>query len=227
MILSVNLSGPLPAPYKMLHGFENMTQELKHLLSPQRAPERFLQLARENLDTLVTEMDELLTRATKVTADGEQTRQDAERTNDRAKSLGQFVKGILQAAEAATEDAIKLNETLRTQDETLEKSLPELQREAERMIIEMRNRELNMQERIEDWNMNLMSSWVVLYCRNAEDLLDKVKKLFGEPSQKNEDLKNDVQDKLANYHTKIDDARDLLREAASKIWEADRLSAVN
>uniref|UniRef100_A0A8C0V493 Laminin subunit alpha-2 n=1 Tax=Cyanistes caeruleus TaxID=156563 RepID=A0A8C0V493_CYACU len=29
MILSVNLSGPLPAPYKMLHGFENMTQELK------------------------------------------------------------------------------------------------------------------------------------------------------------------------------------------------------
>uniref|UniRef100_A0A8C6IUD9 Laminin subunit alpha-2 n=1 Tax=Melopsittacus undulatus TaxID=13146 RepID=A0A8C6IUD9_MELUD len=29
MILSINLSGPLPAPYKMLHGFENMTQELK------------------------------------------------------------------------------------------------------------------------------------------------------------------------------------------------------
>ncbi|NXX55153.1 LAMA2 protein, partial [Scopus umbretta] len=148
MILSVNLSGPVPAPYKILHGFENMTQELKHLLSPQRAPERLLQLAHENLDTLVTEMDELLTRATKVTADGEQTRQDAERTNDRAKSLGQFVKGILQAAEAANEDAIKLNETLRTQDETLEKSLPELQSEANRMIAELRSRELNMQERI-------------------------------------------------------------------------------
>lgn len=29
MMLSVNLSGPLPAPYRMLHGFENMTQELK------------------------------------------------------------------------------------------------------------------------------------------------------------------------------------------------------
>ncbi|NXF09298.1 LAMA2 protein, partial [Smithornis capensis] len=216
MILSVNLSGPLPAPYKMLHGFENMTQDLKHLLSPQRAPERFLQLARENLDTLVTEMDELLTRATKVTADGEQTRQDAERTNDRAKSLGQFIKGILQAAEAANEDAIKLNETLRIQDETLEKSLPELQREAERMIVEMRNRELNMQERISQDEL-----------KNAEDLLDKVKKLFVEPSEKNEDLKNEVQDKLANYHTKVDDARDLLREATSKIWEADHLSAVN
>ncbi|NXW31629.1 LAMA2 protein, partial [Phaetusa simplex] len=216
MILSVNLSGPLPAPYKILHGFENMTQELKHLLSPQRAPERLLQLAQENLDTLVTEMDELLTRATKVTADGEQTRQDAERTNDRAKSLGQFVKGILQAAEAANEDAIKLNETLRTRDETLEKSLPELQSEAERMIAELRNRALNMQERIAQDEL-----------KNAEDLLDKVKKLFGEPSEKNEDLKNEVRDKLANYHTKVDDARDLLREATSKIREADRLSAVN
>ncbi|NXV75919.1 LAMA2 protein, partial [Atlantisia rogersi] len=216
MILSVNLSGPLPAPYKMLHGFENMTQELKHLLSPQRAPERLLQLAQGNLDTLVTEMDELLTRATKVTADGEQTRQDAERTNDRAKSLGQFVKGILQAAEAANEDAIKLNKTLRTQDETLEKSLPELQREADRMIAEMRNRELNMQERIAQDEL-----------KDAEDLLDKVKKLFGEPYEKNENLKNEIRDKLASYHTKVDDARHLLREAKSKIREADRLSAVN
>lgn len=75
--------------------------------------------------------------------------------------------------------------------------------------------------------MNSVSSWVAMYCRNAEDLLDKVKKLFGEPSKKNEDLKNEVQDKLTNYHSKVDDARDLLREAASKIWEADRLSAVN
>ncbi|KAM9261102.1 laminin subunit alpha-2 [Cariama cristata] len=216
MILSVNLSGPLPAPYRTLHGFENMTQELKHLLSPQRAPERLLQLAQGNLDTLVTEMDELLTRVTKVTADGEQTRQDAERTNDSAKSLAQFVKGILQAAEAANEDAIKLNETLRTQDETLEKSLPELQSEADRMITELRSRVLNVQEKIAQDEL-----------KNAEDLLDKVKKLFGEPSEKNEDLKNEVWEKLANYHAKVDDARDLLREAASKIREADRLSAVN
>ncbi|NXN96942.1 LAMA2 protein, partial [Rhinopomastus cyanomelas] len=216
MILSVNLSGPLPAPYRMLHGFENMTQELKHLLSPQRAPERLLELAQENLDTLVTEMDELLTRATKVTADAEQTRQDAERTNDRAQSLGQFVKGILQSAEAAKEDAIKLNETLRTQEETSEKSLPELQREADRMIAEMRSRELNMQERTAQDEL-----------KNAEDLLDKVKKLFGEPSEKNEGLKKEVRDKLANYHTKVDDARDLLREATSKIRKAGRLSAIN
>ncbi|NXJ67837.1 LAMA2 protein, partial [Rostratula benghalensis] len=216
MILSVNLSGPLPAPYKILHGFENTTQELKHLLSPQRAPERLLQLAQENLDTLVTEMDELLTRATKVTADGEQTRQDAERTHDRAKSLGEFVKGILQAAEAAKEDAIKLNETLRSQDETWEKSLPELQGEAERMVAELRSRDLSMQEKIAQDEL-----------KNAEDLLDKVKTLFGEPSEKNEDLKSEVRDKLANYQTKVEDARELLRGATSKIREANRLSAVN
>lgn len=67
----------------------------------------------------------------------------------------------------------------------------------------------------------------MVYCRNAEDLLNKVKKLFGEPSEKNEDLKNEVQDKLANYHTKVDDARDLLRDAMDKIREANLLSAVN
>lgn len=67
----------------------------------------------------------------------------------------------------------------------------------------------------------------MVYCRNAEDLLNKVKKLFGEPSEKNEDLKNEVRDKLANYHTKVDDARDLLRDAMDKIRGANRLSAVN
>ncbi|NWS63132.1 LAMA2 protein, partial [Chunga burmeisteri] len=117
---------------------------------------------------------------------------------------------------AVNEDAIKLNETLRTQDETLEKSLPELQSEADRMITELRSRALNVQEKIAQDEL-----------KNAEDLLDKVKKLFGEPSEKNEDLKNEVWEKLANYHAKVDDARDLLREATSKIREADHLSAVN
>lgn len=34
----------------------------QHLLSPQRAPERLLQLAQNNQDTLVIEIDELLNR---------------------------------------------------------------------------------------------------------------------------------------------------------------------
>lgn len=66
-----------------------------------------------------------------------------------------------------------------------------------------------------------------MYFRNSEDLLDKVKKLFGDPSEKNEDLKNEVRDKLADYHSKVADAQDLLKEAASKIWEANHLSEVN
>ncbi|XP_006029235.2 laminin subunit alpha-2 [Alligator sinensis] len=216
MVMSVNLSAPLPAPYKMLYGFENTTQELKHLLSPQRAPERLLQLAEKNLDTLYTEMNELLTRATKVTADGEQTRQDAERTNDRAKSLEQFIKGTLQAAEAVNENAIKLNETLRIQDKTLEKSLQSLQSDIDRMMAELRRKELNVQEGVAQEEL-----------KNAEDLLNKVKKLFGEPSDKNEELKKEVRDKLADYSNKIEDAWALLREATSKIREADRLSAIN
>lgn len=57
--------------------------------------------------------------------------------------------------------------------------------------------------------------------------MNKVKKLFGEPTEKNEELKNEVRDKMADYKNKVDDARDLLREASSKIREANRLSAIN
>ncbi|MGH0114826.1 UNVERIFIED_CONTAM: hypothetical protein FKN15_056113 [Acipenser sinensis] len=56
MVISVNLTGPLPLPYKVLNRFENITQELKHHLSPRRTPERLFQLAGSNLDTLMTEM---------------------------------------------------------------------------------------------------------------------------------------------------------------------------
>uniref|UniRef100_A0A8C5AZY2 Basement membrane-specific heparan sulfate proteoglycan core protein n=1 Tax=Gadus morhua TaxID=8049 RepID=A0A8C5AZY2_GADMO len=59
VITSVNLTTPLPPPYKILYRFENMTEELKHMLSPQRAPERLLQLADSNLGSVVTEMDQL------------------------------------------------------------------------------------------------------------------------------------------------------------------------
>uniref|UniRef100_A0A3B1IDA2 Laminin alpha domain-containing protein n=1 Tax=Astyanax mexicanus TaxID=7994 RepID=A0A3B1IDA2_ASTMX len=103
LITSANLTLPLPPPYKMLYRFENMTEELKslqHMLSPQRAPERLLQLADSNLGSLVTEMDELLSRlqATKVSADGEQTDADAERSRKRAEELEMFVKNTLLAA---------------------------------------------------------------------------------------------------------------------------------
>ncbi|XP_054830970.1 laminin subunit alpha-2 [Eublepharis macularius] len=216
MALSVNLSGPLHPPYKMLYSFENTTQELKHLLSPQRAPERLLQLAQKNLDTLVTEMDELLTRATKVTADGEQTGQDAERTNERAKRLGQFIKGTLQAAEATYATVLKLNETLGTPDKPLEKSLQELQNDIHKMMAELRRRKLQVQEEAAQDELE-----------EAEALLKRVNKLFGEPRKKTEELKNEVRDKLVDYQDKADDALDLLREATNKIREADRLSAIN
>ncbi|XP_044280734.1 laminin subunit alpha-2 isoform X5 [Varanus komodoensis] len=216
MALSVNLSGPLHPPYKMLYSFENTTQELKHLLSPQQAPERLVWLAQENLDTLVTEMDELLTRATKVTADGEQTRQDAETTNERAKVLGQFIKGTLQAAEAANDTASRLNETLGIPDKTLDKSLHELQNEVDKMMAELRKRKLNIQQEFAQEELEA-----------AKALLKNVNKLFAEPGKKTEELKNEVRDKLADYQDKVDDALDLLREATDKIREANRLSAIN
>nr|DBA26649.1 TPA: hypothetical protein GDO54_010888 [Pyxicephalus adspersus] len=163
MVMSVNLSGPLPPPYKMLFGFENETQELKHLLSPQRAPERLLQLAQNNQDTLVIEIDELLNRAAKVSADGEQTGKDAERTNERAKQLKDFVKDTLQASKG----------------------------------------------------------------RAAEDLLNRVKKLFQDPYNKNNDLNEEAMNTLSQFQEKLDDVLDMLQEARGKIKESDHLSAIN
>ncbi|KAL7987770.1 hypothetical protein Chor_006689 [Crotalus horridus] len=216
MTLSVNLSGPLYPPYRMLYSFENTTQELKHLLSPQQAPERLLNLAQKNLDTLVIEMDELLTRATKVTADGEQTGQDAKTTNERAKSLGQLIKVTLQAAEDVNDAALKLNETLGIPDKAFDKSFQELQSEVDKMMAELRKRKLEVQKAVAQDELE-----------SAEDLLKNINKLFVEPRKKTEDLNNEVKEKLADYHDKIDDALNLLREATNKIREADRLSAIN
>nr|XP_033792815.1 laminin subunit alpha-2 isoform X4 [Geotrypetes seraphini] len=216
MTMGVNLTGPLPPPYKLLLTYENVTQELKHLLSPQRTPERLLLLAQRNLDTLVPEMDELLNRATKVNADGEQTGKDAERTYERAKSLGEFVKLTLQDAEAINEKSRRLNETLGIQDGALEKSLQELQRDVDRMIIELRRKKLDRQGDIARDEL-----------KAAENLLQRVVKLFGEPGVKNEKLKNDMRKKLEDHKNKLDSAHDLLKEALNKIREANYLSAIN
>ncbi|XP_012410390.1 laminin subunit alpha-2, partial [Trichechus manatus latirostris] len=216
MAMSMNLTGPLPAPYKMLYSFENTTQELKHLLSPQRAPERLFQLAEGNLNTLMMEMNELLTRATKVTADGEQTGQDAERTNTRAKSLGEFIKDLVQNAEAVNEKAVKLNETLGAQDKAFERNLQGLQKEIDQMMKELRRKNLDTQKEVAEDELVA-----------AEALLKKVKKLFGESRGKNEEMEKDLREKLADYGNKIDDAWDLLREATDKIREANRLSTAN
>uniref|UniRef100_A0A3Q3BBL4 Laminin alpha domain-containing protein n=2 Tax=Kryptolebias marmoratus TaxID=37003 RepID=A0A3Q3BBL4_KRYMA len=95
IITEVTLTTPLPPPYKVLYRFENMTEELKHMLSPQKAPERLLQLADSNLGSLVIEMDQLHSRATKVSADGEQVEDDADRIHKRAEDLEQFIKDTL------------------------------------------------------------------------------------------------------------------------------------
>nr|XP_048281070.1 laminin subunit alpha-2 isoform X2 [Myodes glareolus] len=216
MAMTINLTGPLPAPYKILYGLENTTRELKHLLSPQRAPERLIQVAEGNLNTLVTEMNELLSRATKVTADGEQTGQDAERTNTRAKSLEEFIKGLVQDAEDVHEKAVKLNETLGSQDKTVERNLQELQNDIDRMLKELRSKDLQTQKEVAEDELVA-----------AESLLKRVNRLFGEPRAQNEEREKDLREKLADYKDRLDDAWDLLREATEKTRDANRLSTAN
>ncbi|KAG1925040.1 Laminin-like protein epi-1, partial [Pimephales promelas] len=216
LIGSVNLTLPLPLPYKVLYRFENMTEELKHMLSPQRAPERLLQLADSNLGSLVTEMDELLSRATKVSADGEQTAADAERSRKGAEDLELYVRNTLLAAEALRDKARELNATLGVRDGAPEKSVNEMNDEIQAMLAELRKRQLSGKKNIADEELGA-----------AEALLARVKRLFGDPHQATEDLKKEVSDKMGDYRQKLEEAQDLLRDAHNKTKLAEGLANTN
>uniref|UniRef100_A0A673MXM5 Laminin subunit alpha-2-like n=1 Tax=Sinocyclocheilus rhinocerous TaxID=307959 RepID=A0A673MXM5_9TELE len=216
LIGSVNLTLPLPLPYKVLYRYENMTEELKHMLSPQRAPERLLQLAHSNLGSLVTEMDELLSRTTKVSADGEQTAADAERSRKGAEDLELYIRSTLLAAEALRDKALELNATLGSTDGAPEKSVNEMNDEIQTMLAELRKRQLSGKKNIADEELGA-----------AEALLARVKRLFGDPHQATEDLKKKVSDKMGDYRQKLDEAQDLLRDAHNKTKQAEGLAVNN
>ncbi|XP_076872711.1 LOW QUALITY PROTEIN: laminin subunit alpha-2 [Brachyhypopomus gauderio] len=216
LITSANLTLPLPPPYKVLYRFENMTEELKHMLSPQRAPERLLQLADSNLDSLVTEMDELLSRATKVSADADQTDEDAERSRKRAEDLELFVMNTLLAAEALRDKARELNATLSWKDGEEEKSVNEMQDEMKAMMAELHKRQLSPHTHTAQEEL-----------RAAESLFARVRRLFGEPHQATLLLREEVGGKLEDYGNKLDEAQHLLKEAQGRSRQAEALSYSN
>ncbi|GAA6214860.1 laminin subunit alpha-2 isoform X1 [Lates japonicus] len=216
IITDVTLTTPLPPPYKMLYHFENMTEELKHMLSPQKAPERLLQLADSNLGSLVVEMDQLHSRATKVSADGEQVEDDADRIHKRAEDLEQFIRDTLLGAKDLQSKAAELNQTLSRRDGTPDKSLKEMKEEIQAMLAEMRKRQLGGKKSIAEEEMDL-----------AEELYQKVKRLFGDPHQATEDLKAEIKGKLSDHEGKLQEAQDLLHSAQGKTRQAGSLAEQN
>ncbi|XP_030260302.1 laminin subunit alpha-2 isoform X4 [Sparus aurata] len=216
IITEVTLTTPLPPPYKVLYRFENMTDELKHMLSPQKAPERLLQLADSNLGSLVIEMDQLHSRATKVSADGEQVEDDADRIHKRAEDLEQFIRDTLLGAKDLQLKAAELNQTLSRRDGAPDKSLKEMKEEIQAMLAEMRKRQLGGKKSIAEEEMDL-----------AEELYQKVKRLFGDPHQATEDLKAEIKEKLSDHEAKLQEAQDLLYSAQGKTRQAGSLAEQN
>ncbi|TDH00593.1 hypothetical protein EPR50_G00190060 [Perca flavescens] len=216
IITEVTLTTPLPPPYRVLYRFENMTEELKHMLSPQRAPERLLQLADSNLGSLVVEMDQLHSRATKVSADGEQVEDDADRIHKRAEDLEQFIRDTLLGAQDLQSKAADLNQTLSRRDGTPDRSLKEMKEEIQAMLAEMRKRQLGGKKSIAEEEMDL-----------AEELYQKVKRLFGDPHQATEDLKAEIKEKLSDHEGKLQEAQDLLYSAQGKTRQAGSLAEQN
>ncbi|XP_072218688.1 laminin subunit alpha-2 [Leuresthes tenuis] len=216
IITDVTLTTPLPPPYKVLYRFENMTEELKHMLSPQKAPERLLQLADSNLGSLVIEMDQLHSRATKVSADGEQVEYDADRIHKRAEDLEQFIKDALLGAKDLQSKAAELNQTLSRKDGTPDKSLSEMKEDIQAMLAEMRKRQLGGKKIIAEEEEDL-----------AAELYQKVKRVFGDPHQATEDLKAEIKEKLSDHEGKLQEAQDLLHSAQTKTRQAGSLAEQN
>ncbi|XP_029705872.1 LOW QUALITY PROTEIN: laminin subunit alpha-2 [Takifugu rubripes] len=216
IIADVTLTTPLPPPYKLLYRFENMTEELKHMLSPQRAPERLLQLADSNLESLVIEMDQLHSRATKVSADGEQVEDDAARIHKRAEELEQFVRDTLLRATDLQLKAAEVNKTLSRNDGSPDKSLKVMKEDIQAMLAEMRKRQLAGQKSIAEDELQL-----------AAELYQNVQRLFGDPHQSTEDLKVEIKEKLADHGGKLQEAQDLLHSARGNTRQAGSLAEQN
>ncbi|XP_051908452.1 laminin subunit alpha-2 isoform X2 [Hippocampus zosterae] len=216
IVTDITLTTPLPPPYKILYRFENMTEELKHMLSPQKAPERLLQLADSNLGSLVVEMDQLHSRATKVSADGEQVEDDANRIEKRAEVLEKFVRDALLGAQDLQSKADELNRMLARKDGTPEKSLKEMKDEIQAMLAEMRKRQLGGKRLIAEEEMDL-----------AEELFQRVTRMFGIPHQATEDLKAEIKAKMSDHEGKLQEAQELLHSAREKTRQAGLLAGHN
>ncbi|XP_028295898.1 laminin subunit alpha-2 isoform X3 [Gouania willdenowi] len=216
IITDVTLTTPLPPPYKVLYRFENMTDELKHMLSPQKAPERLLQLADSNLGSLVVEMDQLHSRVTKVSADGEQVEDDADRIHKGAEELEQFIRDTLLGAKELQSKAAELNQTLSRKDGAPDKSLSEMTREIQAMLAEMRKRQLEPKKSIAEEEKDL-----------ADELYQKVKRMFGDPHQATGDLKAEIMEKLSDHEQKLQEAQDLLHTAQGKTRQAGAMAGQN
>uniref|UniRef100_A0A7N8XDG1 Laminin subunit alpha-2 n=1 Tax=Mastacembelus armatus TaxID=205130 RepID=A0A7N8XDG1_9TELE len=201
IITDVTLTTPLPPPYKMLYRFENMTEELKHMLSPQKTPERLLQLADSNLGSLVVEMDQLHSRVQTLFG------------SILVRLIACLPLGLSVCPDLQWK-AAELNQTLSRKDGAPDKSLKEMKEEIQAMLAEMRKRHLGGKKSIAEEELDL-----------AEELYQKVKRLFGDPHQSTEDMK--IKGKLSDHEAKLQEAQDLLHSAQGRTRQAGSLAEQN
>uniref|UniRef100_H3DG70 Laminin subunit alpha 2 n=1 Tax=Tetraodon nigroviridis TaxID=99883 RepID=H3DG70_TETNG len=213
IITDVTLTTPLPPPYKLLYRFENMTEELK------RISLRTLVLkigAKDEIEGVLNQAHITCEQATKVSADGEQVEDDAARIHKRAEELEQFVRDTLLRATDLQLKAAEVNKTLSRNDGSPDKSLKVMKEDIQAMLAEMRKRQLAGQKSIAEFCISL-----------AEELYQKVKRLFGDPHQSTEDLKAEIKEKLADHGGKLQEAQDLLHSARGNIRQAGSLAEQN
>ncbi|XP_037833033.1 laminin subunit alpha-5 isoform X1 [Kryptolebias marmoratus] len=134
-------------------------------------------------------------------------------THQRAEDMLSFINNISMDINAILLANQSLNETETEQDE---EKRERMMRKAQAMMREMRFRSCVGQKKIADKEK-----------LEAEKLLDRVHKVFGDRYEENNDLTKEIGDRLASFHSDLMDLRKVLNEVVNNTARASEVNNVN
>uniref|UniRef100_H2ZS58 Laminin subunit alpha-1 n=1 Tax=Latimeria chalumnae TaxID=7897 RepID=H2ZS58_LATCH len=215
IISSVNLTGIVPAPYGLLSGIENTTEQFRLSLSDERAPAYLLKKAEEQLLTFFEDIEQMHKQTSQVFEDGQELDRATERTLNQSQELTVFLNKVqrtIEVPQALAEAATNLNETLSSDLQLSNSTLKQLHADVSRMVELMRKTDFTQQQQT-----------VTAELKVAEELLRRVDKEFGKPGQDLKEQKEHIADTVSEHSHNLQEAQDLLNEAHINVNETSQL----
>nr|XP_032808700.1 laminin subunit alpha-1-like isoform X2 [Petromyzon marinus] len=214
-VMSVNLTGLIPAPYSRLEEFANMTRTLGDQLKSQKPPSQMTDAATRGVADVIGEIDAFDSRATRVLEEARATEQQLRETQERAGALLASVRSALNAALELVGNVSRLRE-LAVGGEDGGGTVPRAFADMEHLVAQIRAVSLARQRDVANKELG-----------KSRELLDKVKQAFEQPRQANEGLAQDVSDLLWEVFNRLSDLQRILNEAKEATTMADELNQSN
>ncbi|ELW69407.1 Laminin subunit alpha-2 [Tupaia chinensis] len=224
--MSINLTGPLPAPYKMLYGLENRTQELKATKVTADGEQTGQDAERTN------------TRAKSLGEFIKELARDAEAVNEKAvklnETLGTQDKTLEENLQEFQKEIDQMMKELRRKNLDMQKEVAEdelvaaegLLMKVKKLFGEPREkneeREKDLQEKLNDYKDKLDDAWDLL--REATDKIREANRLSAQ-NEKNmtalEEKKEAVESGKRQIENTLKEGNDILNEANRLADEID------